>query len=295
MLLQKKTQTKSAIRSTATIAILSLPSIVGINLLAQIAVLWLSGQEGLFPGAEVFMSIISTCSEIIAGLYGTTLASYTFFLSRIDALMASDATLAYVVTSIKNRFKALIWYITFNVLVTLFISILLMYAPTPAGEEIGYFYRLFCNEFVLFLCFSIVLILYYSILVVNPNCIEKEAAKLKKKLSRRGPAGSAAEFISLYDRIVTACNSLLPENVLNIIHQNKGTDFAYTIELLSEQNVLMLPLILDLTRIHCYYACVINCTPLRVSEEMCVLAHRVLTSLQNLPLMLPSRQKHHAP
>ena len=190
-------------------------------------------------------------------------------------------TLDYVVASIKNRFKYLIWYITFNVLITLVISIALMYAPVPAGEQIGYFYRLYCNEFVLFLGFSIVLILYYSILVVNPNCVEKEAARLKKKLCCRGPAGSAAEYIALYDHIVTACNRLVPDNVLDRIHENKGKRFEYTIELLRERSVLMLPLIMDLNRIHRYYECVINCTPLNVREEMCALARRVLACLED--------------
>ena len=226
------------------------------------------------------MSIISTCSEIIAGLYGTTLAGYTFFLSRIDALMASDATLDYVVTSIKNRFKVIIWYITINVLITLLISIGLMYALAPAAEQVSYLYRLFCNEFLLFLGFSIALILYYSILVVNPQCVEKEAARLKRRISRRGPAGSAVEFISLYDQIEDACSRMLPANVLHQIHQNKGKRFEYTIELLEEQNILMLPLILDLVRIHRYYECTINCSPLRVNEEMCVLARRVYAVLE---------------
>ena len=280
MLLQKKRRKDATAHSETAIAIMSLPTIIGVNISAQVIVLWLSAQEGFFPGSDVFMSIISTCSEIIAGLYGTTLAGYTFFLSRIDALMASDATIDYVVASIKNRFKYLIWYITFNVLVTLSISIMLMYVPVPTGGRIGYFYRLFCNEFVLFLGFSIVMILYYSILVVNPNCVEKEAARLKKKLCRHSPTGSAVEFIALYDQIETACNELLPANVLNQIHENKGKRFEYTIELLGEQSILMLPLIADLTRIHRYYECTINCTPLSVSEEMCVLARRVLTFLE---------------
>ena len=273
---------EAAVHADKAMAVMSMPVIIGANIIAQVVAFWLSGQESLFPGTDTFMSIVSTCSQIIAGLYGTTLAGYTFFLSRIDALMASDATIDYVVRSIKNRFKYLVWYITFNVLITLAFSMLLMYIPAPVGEKVSYFYRLFCNEFVLFLGFSVAMILYYSILVINPNCIEKEAAKLKKKLCRRGTAGSATEFIALYDRIETACNSLLPANVLNQIHENKGKRFEYTIELLSEQALLLRPLIADLIRIHRYYECAINCTPLSVSEEMCVLARRVCTVVEQL-------------
>lgn len=278
----KETAKGSRVQSEVAFTVMSIPGIVGTNIAAQVLAIWLSAQEGIFPGADVFMSIISTCSEIIAGLYGTTLAGYTFFLSRIDALMTSDATLDYVVASIKNRFKYLIWYITVNVLITLFISILLMYAPAPTGEEIGFFYRLFCNEFVLFLGFSIVLILYYSILVVNPNCVEKEAAKLKKKLSKRiGIPGNVVEFISMYDQIEACCNAMLPQNVLYQLQENKGKHFEYTLELLQEQNILAGPLIADLKRIHRYYECVINCSPMSVTQEMCILARRVLNFLES--------------
>lgn len=282
MLWQKKLQKEASVQSETALTVMSIPGIVGTNIAAQVLAIWLSAQESIFPGADVFMSIISTCSEIIAGLYGTTLAGYTFFLSRIDALMTSDATLDYVVASIKNRFKYLIWYITVNVLITLFISILLMYAPAPTGEEIGFFYRLFCNEFVLFLGFSIVLILYYSILVVNPNCVEKEAAKLKKKLSRQiGRPGNVVEFISMYDQIEAHCNAMLPQNVLNQLQENKGKHFEYTLELLQEQNILVKPLVADLNRIHRYYECVINCSPMSVTQEMCILARRVLNFLES--------------
>lgn len=251
------------------------------SIAAQIAVVILSFKGSLFPGEEAIKSIAGTGAEIIAGLYGLTLAGYTFFLSRIDALMASDVTLDYVVASIKNRFKYLIWYITLNVLMTLMVSIVLLYCPAPADVDQAFFYRLFCNEFILFLGFSAILILYYSILVIDPNCLEKEARKLKKRISRQGkPAGDAIEFISLYDRIESCCNGLLPRNVLDQIHENKGKRFEYTIELLQEQKILSLPLIHDLNRIHRYYECAINCTPISVSMEMCILARHVLQYLE---------------
>lgn len=42
-------------------------------------VFWLSTKVSFFPGSDTFLSIVSTCSEIIAGLYGITMAGYTFF------------------------------------------------------------------------------------------------------------------------------------------------------------------------------------------------------------------------
>lgn len=286
----KKFQKNVADKSGFAVKVMSFHIMTIVTVVSHVLVFLLSTKGSLFPGADAMMSIIETCAQIIAGLYGITMAGYTFFLSRIDALMASDTTLDHVVGSIKNRFKYLIWYITSNVLVTLFISIFLMYCPVPAEDEQAFFYRLFCNEFVLSLGSSIVLILYYSVLVIDPNCVEKEAAKLKKKLSRpMGPAGSVTEFISLYDRIEVRCNEMLPKNVLGQIHENKGKRFEYTIELLQEQNPLVRPLIGDLNRIHRYYECVVNASPMSVTREMCDLARRVLGFLEQLSAKLPQR------
>lgn len=288
MMLKKKLEQDVAAHGGFAFKVMSYHTITVITFAAHALAIWLSTKGSLFPGADALMSIIGTCSEIIAGLYGITLAGYTFFLSRIDALMTSDATLDYVVASIKNRFKYLIWYITVNVLMALFISIVLMYLPVPTDGDYTFFYRLFCNEFVLFVAFSIVLILYYSILVIDPNCIEKEAAKLKKKLSRSyGPAGSVTEFISLYDQIEAHCNAMLPQNVLHQIHENKGRCFEYIIELLYEAYPMLRPLIVDLNRVHRYYECVINCSPMTVTQEMCTLARKLLSYLEQVNLKIP--------
>lgn len=248
----------------------------------------LSTKGSLFPGEDVMLSIIGTCAQIIAGLYGITMASYTFFLSRIDALTAQDTTLDYIVASLKKRFKMLIWCITVNVLVVLFVSIILMYCPVPSEDDHVFFYRLFCNEFVISMVFSIVLILYYSILVIDPNAVEKEAKKLKKRISHSLiPTGSVTEFISLYDRIENQCNSLLSQTVLNQIHENKGKHFELSIELLKVQHPTLLPLIPDLNRVHRYYECTVNCTPMTVTREMCQLAAQVLAYLQEFSSKVP--------
>lgn len=259
----------------ASFQILSVTVIVG-----QIVVFWFSGKAELFPDNDALMTVISCCAQIIAGLYGITLAGYTFFLSRMDTLTATDATLDYIVGSVKQRFKLLIWYITVTVAVTLFISIFLMYYPEDSAVIPEYLYRVICNEFVLFMVFSISLILYYSVGVVNPNCLSREARRLKRKLGdKRSVSGNAVEFIALYDRIEEHCNGLLPDNVIRQIRENKGKHFEYTIALLQEQHMLPRPLIGDLRRIHRYYECMINCAPMSASLEMCILARKVLQFL----------------
>ena len=96
------------------------------------------------------------------------------------------------------------------------------------------------------------------------------------------------EFISLYDQIEQRCNALLPENVRSQIQENKGKHFEYTIELLQEQNAVAKPLLSDLRRIHRYYECTVNCTPMAVSQEMCLLARKILAYLNQIAAKLPA-------
>lgn len=253
--------------------------------MSQIAALWLTAQTHLFPGAEMMQQLAGTFAEIIAGLYGITMASYTFFLSRMDGLTATDVTLDYVVASLKTRFKYLIWYISATVLATLATCLLLMYYPADSNLIPAYAYRLICNEFILFMGFSVGLILYYAISVIDPNSLEKEAERLKRKLSRRtGVAGSVTEFITLYDRIEEVCNRMLPEQVLRQLQDNKGKRFEYTIDLLWETDPELRPVLAELTRIHRYYECMVNCSPMSVTLDMCVQARQVLQYLEKKAL-----------
>lgn len=249
----------------------------------QIFVFVLAKTAHLFPEPDALMNVIGTSAEIIAGLYGITLAGYTFFLSRIDALTATDATLDHIAGSVKQRFKFLIWYITATVATTLFICFFLMIYPVSSGVIPDYLYRVICIESLLFLVFSICLILYYSVGVIDPKCLEKEARRLKNRMDRRSkPPGNVTEFISLYDRIEHCCNALIPQPVLSQIQENKGRQFEYTIALLQDQKRLPLPLVTEIRRIHLYYECTVNCSPMSVSQQMVTAARQTLTLLERL-------------
>ena len=288
MNIKKQIQSELAYSGQTLVKAASFQLVPFLAIAGQVPVLWFSCQAELFPDHDARMNIISCCAQIIAGLYGITLAGYTFFLSRIDALMAADMTLDYIVSSVKRRFKYLIWYITGTVAIALLISVFLMYYPESSGIIPDYPYRVIVNEFILFVVFATGLILYYSVGVVNPNCIEKEARKLKNRLEFRfSPAGNVVEFLSLYDQIRNRCNAMVPQSALKQIHENKGRQFACTIELLQDQQTLPRPLLADLRRIHRYYECCINCSPMTVSQDMCLLARKAAAFLNQETIHLP--------
>lgn len=258
-------------------------ALLTVTVCVHIAVLLLSARVSFFPGADALHTIVATCAQIIAGLYGITAAGYTFFLSRIDALTAQDMTLDYIVWSLKNRYKHLMWLISGNVAATLFVSIGLLYFPAPNGDTHAFWYRFFCNEFIVALGSSIGLILYYSVSVVNPNAISKEARKLKKQLCRSVlPTGDVTRFLALYASIEERCTRLVDPIIIHQLNDNKGHRFEYVIELLSLTRPALIPLLPGIRRIHRYYECTVHCTPLTVSEKMCTLAQRISDALEKI-------------
>lgn len=260
--------------------ILSIQPFVLLTLIVQIILFGISSAETLFPETDRWISISTTCAQIVCGMYGITLAGYTFFISHMDSLSDSDRTLDYIVSNIKKRFKYLIITLTFNVFIVLIASVFIVYIKAPDNEELLFFYRLFCNEFIAALFFSMILMLFYSAWIIDPKCIEKEAAKLKKKLSPpAGTCGDAARFLALYSAIDDCCNKKLPQEVLLPIAKYKKISFDDTLKLLLLQNLLTDALASDLTRLHRYYACTLNCSPIDVTQEMYELAEKTLKEL----------------
>ena len=111
----------------------------------------------------------------------------------------------------------------------------------------------------------------------------KEARKLKKRLSHSLlPTGDVSRFIALYDGIERRCEALVDPVVLNQIYENKGKRFEYVIELLLLGKPALAPLLLDIRRIHRYYECTVNCSPMTVTKEMCALAQKVSDALEQI-------------
>lgn len=66
-------------KNTLAWKIMSIQAISFLTVLGHALAVFLSLKVSLFPGSDVLLSIVSTCAQIIAGLYGITMAGYTFF------------------------------------------------------------------------------------------------------------------------------------------------------------------------------------------------------------------------
>ncbi len=260
---------------------LFVPLIILTCLANQCFVVGISAVMSIFPKEEVMLDVCSTFAEIIAGMYGIILASYTFFVSHIDTLSASDTTLDYIVETIKERFKWLISALTFNVFIVLISYIILNYIPIPENVYLNYFYRLFFNELVACMIFSIVLILFYSVHIITPDFISKEAAALREHIcSSKAPRGSVSLFMDHYHQIEEFCHQLYLTCFSNWSSANSEPRIKFVLNMLHSEEMLEDDLIHTIRKIAQYHACTVHCKELRVTQEMCVLAEETLLLLK---------------
>jgi len=70
------------------------------------------------------------------------------------------------------------------------------------------------------------------------------------------------------------------KRVLHQLQQNKGRRLEPVLELLHQQDTAVRGVYHNLVRIHRYYECMVNVSPLEASAEMCALARRTLQTLK---------------
>ena len=96
----------------------------------------------------------------------------------------------------------------------------------------------------------------------------------------KGADGDVYDFLSLYERIVSDCEAMIPAEVLAPMQANKGRRFISTLELLKG---LPEDLREHLTQLYRYHSCVVNCARLSVKQEMCELAEATMERLLQEP------------
>lgn len=254
-------------------------------ILTQVVAITVSRKIGYFPDAQTIMQILSTCVQLLAGLYGVTITGYIFFLSRLDGLVAENYTVENISMKLKDSFKYLIWNISGNVFIAIILYVILMYYPMSTNVIPEDVYRLMFNEFLVFVLNSVILIMGYSASVVESNNLTKEAYKGKDIISNHDNlSGNVLEFMSIYGQIEACCRAKLTDDIILQLQEVGKNRLPIIIELLEGQNLLKESLIRDLHKLHEYYSCMVNCTPLYVTQEMCEFAQHILVNLREKAL-----------
>ena len=228
-------------------------------------------------------SVMSTCSEVLAGLYGITLTGYIFFADRFKDTSEEDESLYDAVQALLIRYNHMAGFISLMCLVCILLAegIVLYGTNTLLSQGL---YRFWINE-TLLLCFcTFDLILYFVISVLDPHKVKRISNQKKSKISENDVAGDPEEFMSIWGEIEENLFALRDEliNQMRFVPgaQNRKPKLVQTLEVLRNYGRINYTLWRRLDKLRQYYNWSLHDVNMAVSQEMCDLAKEVLAELE---------------
>lgn len=266
------------------------PYFVGLIILASIAaaVQVMIFVDCAFPlivyERESVCSVMSTCSEVIAGMYGITLTGYIFFADRFQNLSKEDESLYDAVQALLVRYNRMAGMQSLLCLVCIVCGqMVVLYGNNTLLPE-G-LYRFLVNEILLMFFVTIDIILYFVISVLDPNKISRISTQKMAKLTKDQESGDPDAFLADW----TAIESELRKHRQNLVNtfrfvpsgKNKP-EIVHTLELLRNYGRIGHGLWRELEKLRQYHNLALHDISATVSREMCELAKKVRAELEAL-------------
>lgn len=233
---------------------------------------------------DAVSSVMSTCSEVLAGLYGITLTGYIFFADRFKDTSREDESLYDAVQALLIRYNHLAGFISLMCLVcTVMAEGVVLYGTNtllPAG-----LYRFWINETLLLSFGTFNLILYFVISVLDPHKVNRISNQKRAKISD-DTTGDAAEFMAVWGEIEDNLLALREELIRKMRFipgaNSKGKpQMVQTLEILRNYGRINMNLWRKLDKLRQYHNLSLHDVNMAVSQEMCDLAKTVLAELES--------------
>ena len=234
---------------------------------------------------DAVSSVMSTCSEVLAGLYGITLTGYIFFADRFKDTSQEDESLYDAVQALLIRYNHLAGFISLMCLIcTVMAEGIVLYGENtllPAG-----LHRFWINE-TLLLCFcTFDLILYFVISVLDPHKVTRISNQKKAKISEDPTTGDLAEFMAVWGEIEKNLLALREELAGKIrfipgAHAKGKPQMVQTLEVLRNYGRINMSLWRKLDKLRQYHNLSLHDVNMAVSQEMCDFAKNVLAELED--------------
>ncbi len=232
---------------------------------------------------DAVSSVMSTCSEVLAGLYGITLTGYIFFADRFKDTSEDDESLYDAVQALLIRYNHMAGFISLMCLVCIILAEgIVLYGTNTLLPQIAY--RFWINE-TLLLCFcTFDLILYFVISVLDPHKVKRISSQKKAKLSEDKTSGDPDEFMAVWGEIENNLYALREELIRTmrfVPGANKARpQLVQTLEVLRNYGRINHGLWRKLDKLRQYHNLSLHDVNMAVSQEMCDLAKNVLSELE---------------
>ena len=257
-------------------------SIVVISVIAQIVIILDLFHPLIRLEVEAVSTVMSTCSEVVAGLYGITLTGYIFFADRFQNMSKEDESLYDIVQALLIRYNRMAGIISVMTLVcVVFCEGIVLYGDNTVLPQL--LWRFLVDETLLFFFWTFNVILYFVISVLDPQKISRISAQKRDKLSDSRETGDLQQFLTDYNAIEAQLMVLMEKLLatsLPIPGRGRRPIAVYNLETLRNYSRISFQLWRKLEKLRQYYNLTLHDRNMTVSREMCDLAKEVLEDLK---------------
>ena len=257
-------------------------SIVVISVIAQIVIILDLFHPLIRLEVEAVSNVMSTCSEVVAGLYGITLTGYIFFADRFQNMSRDDESLYDIVQALLIRYNRMAGIISVMTLVcVVFCEGIVLYGDNTVLPQL--LWRFLVDETLLFFFWTFNVILYFVISVLDPQKISRISAQKRDKLSDSRETGDLQQFLNDYNAIEAQLMVLMEKLLatsLPIPGRGRRPIAVYNLETLRNYSRISFQLWRKLEKLRQYYNLTLHDRNMTVSREMCDLAKEVLAELE---------------
>lgn len=262
---------------------LGLISVGAISIVAQIIVILDCFFPIIVQETDAVSSVMSTCSEVVAGLYGITLTGYIFFADRFRDTSQDDESLYDAVQALLLRYNHMAGIISIMCLVCIVCGEgIVLYGTNTVLPQ--WLYRFLVNETLLLFFLTFDFILYFVISVLDPNKVSRISTQKKSKISDDKTAGDPEEFMALWAQIEDTLWAL-HEKLISSVRFVPGAGaknkprIIYTLEVLRNYGRISHGLWRKLDKLRQYHNLTLHDPSMTVSQEMCDFAKEALAEL----------------
>ena len=228
-------------------------------------------------------TVMSTCAEVLAGLYGITLTGYIFFADRFQNTSKEDESLYDAVQALLLRYNHMAGFISLMCLACIVLGegIVLYGANTLLPQGL---YRFWVNETLLLYFLTFDFILYFVISVLDPHKVSRISTQKKAKLSEDVVPGDPEKFIEDWAAIEEAIQQLKDKLIRDVrlvpgAGKNKP-QIVHALEILRNYGRISSGLWRKLDKLRQYHNLTLYDSGMTVSQQMCSLAKETRAELE---------------
>lgn len=257
-------------------------SIVILSGLVQLLVIWDAFFPVLHYAFDSVSTVMSTCAEVLAGLYGITLTGYIFFADRFQNTPKEDESLYDAVQALLLRYNHMAGFISLMCLVCIVLGEGIVLYGTNALLPTS-LYRFWVNETLLLYFMTFNFVLYFVISVLDPHKVTRISRQKKAKLSEDTAAGDPEAFLENWAAIEETLQALRDKLIRDVrlipgAGKNKP-QIVHTLEILRNYGRISAGLWRKLDKLRQYRNLTLHDPGMQISQEMCSLAEKTRQEL----------------